>query len=111
MKKFIEDIVLAKKTTDSKELKKLSKSSHYKVRRAVSRNPYTSQKTLKKLQNDPILNVAYMANKFAEKKILFKDSPSLTYPCVICEEDESEFHIICATCNKTNSPKSTKLFS
>ncbi|MGB5918354.1 hypothetical protein [Arcobacter sp.] len=111
MKKSIEEAVKAKKSKDSKELKKLSKSSHYKVRRAVSRNPHTSQKTLKKLQNDPILNVAYMANKFAEKKISFKDSPSLTYPCVICEEDESEFHIICAICKKTNYHKSTKLFS
>ncbi|ADG93928.1 hypothetical protein Arnit_2277 [Arcobacter nitrofigilis DSM 7299] len=111
MKRSIEEAIQAKKSTDSKELKKLSKSSHYKVRRAVSRNPHTTQKTLKKLQNDPILNVAYMANKFAIKKITFKDSPSLTYPCVICEEDESEFHNICVTCKKNNSPKSTKLFS
>ena len=111
MKKFIEDIVLAKKTTDSKELKKLSKSSHYKVRRAVSRNPHTSQKTLKKLQEDPILNVAFMANLNAKKKISFKDSPSLSNPCVICEEDESLFHIICKTCKKNNLSKATKLYS
>ncbi|RXJ81236.1 hypothetical protein [Arcobacter sp. F2176] len=111
MKKSIEEALQAKKSIDPKELKKLSKSSNYKVRRAVARNPNTSQKTLKKLQNDPILNVAYMANKFISKKILFKDSPSLTYPCVICEEDESKFHNICPTCNKTNSHKSTKLFT
>lgn len=110
MKKSIEEVIQAKKSTDSKELKKLSKSSHYKVRRAVARNPHTTQKTLKKLQNDPILNVAYMANKFSQKKISFKDCSSLSYPCVICEEDESEFHNICKTCKKTNSHKSKKLF-
>ncbi len=111
MKKSIEEIVKAKESKDSKELKKLSKSSHYKVRRAVARNPHTTQKTLKKLQNDPILNVAYMANRFAEKKISFKECSSLSYPCVICEEDESEFHNICMSCNKTNYHKSKKLFS
>jgi hypothetical protein len=98
MKQHIEAIALAKNSTDSKELKKLSKSSDYKVRRAVSRNPHTSQKTLKKLQKDPVLNVAYMANKKAIKKIEFNDTPSLNNPCVICEKDESHFHLICKSC-------------
>ncbi|WP_419765253.1 MAG: hypothetical protein ACNI28_02210 [Arcobacter sp.] len=111
MKKLIKDIELANKSTDSKELKKLSKSSHYKVRRAVSRNLHTSQKTLKKLQEDPILNVAFMANVNAKKKISFKDSPSLSNPCVSCEEDESLFHIICKTCKKNNYSKAEKVYS
>lgn len=111
MKKLIEDIILAKKSTDSKELKKLSKSSHYKVRRAVSRNLSASQKTLKKLQEDPILNVAFMANLYAKKKISFRDSPSLNNPCVICEEDESLFHIICKSCKKNHLLKAEKIYS
>ena len=110
MKKIIEDIVLAKKSTDSKELKKLSKSSHYKVRRAVARNPYTSQKTLKKLQDDPILNVAFMANTHALKKITLK-SLSINNCCVICEEDESLFHIICKSCKKNDFSKAKKIYS
>ncbi|PLY09901.1 MAG: hypothetical protein C0626_07470 [Arcobacter sp.] len=111
MKKLIKDIELANKSVDSKELKKLSKSSHYKVRRAVSRNLYTSQKVLKKLQLDPILNVAFMANKNAKKKISFKDSPSLSNPCVSCEENEAVFHLICKTCKKNHLSKAEKIYS
>lgn len=98
MENCFEDINKAKTSNDVRELEELSKSVNYKVRRAVARNPKTSQETLKTLQHDPALNVAFMANLYAQNKIDFEDSLSIKNPCVICEKDESIFHLECPNC-------------
>jgi len=96
----METIIKAKNSNDPKELNELSKSVNYKVRRAVARNKNTSQETLKVLQHDPALNVAFMANLRALNKIIFDDQKSIQNPCVMCEKDESNFHKICPNCKE-----------
>ncbi len=98
MEKCFENIIKAKKSNDSQELHELSKSVDYKIRRAVARNPRTDQETLKTLQRDPALNVAFMANIRAINKIDFEDTLSVNNPCVLCEKDESTYHIECKEC-------------
>lgn len=98
MKNGIEIIVKAKTTKDVEELDTLAKCLDYKIRRAVARNKFTSQKTLKILQQDPSMNVAYMANLNAKEKVVFKDFLSIENPCVVCEKDESTFHQECNNC-------------
>lgn len=98
MKNDMEMIIKAKTTSDVEELDTLAKCFNYKIRRAVARNQFTSQKTLKILQEDSSMNVAYMANLNAKEKVIFKDSLSLENPCVICEKDESTFHHECNNC-------------
>jgi hypothetical protein len=96
----MEEIMKAKKSNDPKELDELSNSFNYKVRRAVARNSNTSQETLKVLQRDPALNVAFMANLYALNKVIFDDLKSIENPCVLCENDESIFHEICPDCRE-----------
>jgi hypothetical protein len=96
----MENIIKAKKSNDPVELEELSKSVNYKVRRAVARNKNTSQETLKVLQHDPALNVAFMANLNALNKIIFDDQKSIQNPCVMCEKDESTFHRACPNCKE-----------
>lgn len=98
MNNGIETIIKAKISNDAHELNMLSKSYDYKVRRAVARNKYTSNETLKILQKDPSMNVAYMANLNSKEKIVFNDILSLENPCVICEKDESTFYKECNIC-------------
>lgn len=100
MEKCFENIIKAKTSNNEQELAELSESVDYKVRRAVARNPKTSQKTLENLQSDPALNVAFMANLNALNKIDFNDTLSIKNPCVICEKDESTFHHECDNCRE-----------
>ena len=98
MEKCIENIIKAKTSNDERELDELSNSYDYKVRRAVARNPKTSQKTLHSLQHDPAFNVAFMANIHAIEKIDLNDPLSSRNPCVVCQKDESSYHIECPNC-------------
>ncbi|PLY10864.1 MAG: hypothetical protein C0626_04325 [Arcobacter sp.] len=98
MEKCVENIIKAKRSNDVRELDELSNSFDYKVRRAVARNPNTSQETLNILQHDPSFNVAFIANIHAVEKIDLNDSLSSKNPCVMCEKDESTYNIECPNC-------------
>jgi hypothetical protein len=99
MKNDLDIVLQAKNSKDANELHELSKCFDYRVRRAVARNQYTSQETLKTLQHDPTMNVAYMANVHAIEKINFEDAVSIKNPCVTCKKDESTFNFECDNCN------------
>lgn len=78
---------LAKTSTDKDLLSQLALNLDTLVRRAVAGNRYTSSTTLSKLVNDPVMNVAFVANSnpnWASKRE-FSDS---AHPCVQCDVDE-----------------------
>ena len=110
MKEGLDIIIKAKESTDEEELHELSKSVDFKVRRAVAKNKYTSQKTLEILQKDPALNVSFIANINALNKVIFDDEIALKNPCVICEKDETTFYYECENCTNDSYSRFTEGF-
>jgi hypothetical protein len=98
-KSYDEKLHIAKTTTDSCVLSKLSNDAATNVRRAVARNTSTPSDVLYFLVNDPVANVSYMANQNPNCKDRrnFKDDLN---PCITCQKDERE--IYCVNCENLN---------
>jgi len=96
---IIELLNLAKQSTDTKLLDKLTDSVHMIVRRAVARNKNISQKAANRLSYDPVLNVSYMAAQNPNSTVLRNFSEAFLEACVICNKDERE--IDCMNCSRS----------
>lgn len=94
----LEQIRLAKSTTDELFLKNLSNSIYVSVRRTVAKNPYTCINTMGKLSTDCSLNVSYIANQ--SNKISNKREMFISHPCISCSVDESDYHKTCGSCKE-----------
>lgn len=90
----IEQIKLAKSTSDELYLKNLSNSIYVSVRRTVAKNPNTCGETIEKLSTDCSLNVSFIANM--SNKNPNKRQIVMSHPCV----DEIDYHKTCGSCRE-----------
>jgi len=94
----IEQIKLAKSTSDEFYLKNLSNSIYVSVRRTVAKNPNTCGETIEKLSTDCSLNVSFIANM--SNKNPNKRQIVMSHPCLSCSVDEIDYHKICGSCRE-----------
>lgn len=91
----LEQLNLAKTSSDYELLNILKDSSNMNVRRAVARNLNTPSNIIDYLVYDAVLNVSYMASKnpncTQQRRFDF-----LCNPCISCEEDELSLN--CSKC-------------
>ncbi len=91
-------IILAKTSSDESTLKTLSKSYFSTVRKCVAKNDNTPTSILNMLSRDSAQNVSFFAN--ANPNCTNKREIFSTHPCIVCDIDETQYHVVCGRCEK-----------
>ncbi len=94
----LELIILAKTSSDESTLHTLSKSCFSTVRKCVAKNNNTPTSILNILSRDSAQNVSFFAN--ANPNCTNKREIFSTHPCIVCNIDESQYHLVCGSCER-----------